>query len=265
MSRPALAWAVERPIAHRGLHDKATLLLENTISAAQAAIAGRFGIECDIQLSQDGEAMVFHDQTLDRLTDGQGPVIERKAAALAALAVGGSADTIPTLVGFLDAIGGRAPLVIEVKSRFDGDLRLVERLVAVLDSRAHADPVVVKSFDPEVIAHLRRIAPTVTRGIVGQSRYDGGDTASLSQERLRDMTDLLHWDRTRPDFISWRYADLPAAAPNLGRLLGNVPLMTWTIRDPADAARAYGFADQIVFEGFAPAPLPQPASSRPIR
>lgn len=262
MSTGILAEVFARPIAHRGLHDRATLLLENTISAAEAAIAGGFGIECDIQLSSDGEAMVFHDHSLDRLTDAQGPVVKRSAAALATLAVGGSADTIPSLTVFLDAIAGRTPLVIEVKSRFDGDLRLVERLAAVLEDRAFADPVVVKSFDPAVMGHLRRIAPSVPRGIVGQSRYDGEDVASLGMERVRTMTELLHWDATQPDFLSWRYADLPAAAPYLGRRLGGVPLMTWTIRNPDDGVRAREHADQIVFEGFTPTEVAHLVSAR---
>jgi glycerophosphoryl diester phosphodiesterase len=245
-----LADVFSRPVAHRGLHDRAGGIIENTISAAEAAIAGGYGIECDIQLSADGEAMVFHDHTLDRLTAAQGPVIERKAADLAALAIGGSGDRIPTLGRFLDAIGGRTPLVIEVKSRFDGDLRLTQRLVDVLAGRS--DPVVVKSFDADVIALLRRIAPGIARGIVAQSRYDERDAASLGESRMREMTELLHWERTRPDFLSWRHLDLPAAAPFLGRLLGQVPLMSWTIRSQADAERVRAHADQIVFEGFAP-------------
>lgn len=239
-----------QPVAHRGLHDRGRGVIENTISAAEAAIAGGFGIECDIQLSADGEAMVFHDHTLERLTEAQGPVRERKAAELTELAIGGSSDRVPTLAQFLDAIGGRTPLVIEVKSRFDGDERLTRRLVEVLAGRR--DPVVVKSFDADVVALLRRIAPDLTRGIVAQSRYDEREAASLGPTRLREMTDLLHWDRTEPQFLSWRHLDLPTAAPFLGRLLGHVPVMSWTIRSAADAARVRAHADQIVFEGFMP-------------
>jgi glycerophosphoryl diester phosphodiesterase len=247
---PVLADVFSRPVAHRGLHDKSRGVIENTISAAEAAIAGGFGIECDIQLSADGEAMVFHDHNLDRLTEAQGPVRERKAAELGRLAIGGSADRIPTLTAFLDAIGGRTPVVIEVKSRFDGDERPTRRLIEVLEGRR--DPVVVKSFDPDVVALLRRIAPDLPRGIVAQSRYDDSETASLGEARLREMTDLLHWERSQPDFLSWRHLDLPTAAPFLGRLLGKVPLMSWTIRSAADAARVQAHADQIVFEGFMP-------------
>ena len=246
----APAWLTARPIAHRGLHDAAAGRYENTMAAADAAIAGGFAIECDVQLSSDGEAMVFHDHDLDRLTGETGPVGARNAAFLATLSIGGSADRIPTLDAFLDRIGGRVPLVIEIKSRFDGDERLARRTMAVLANRA--GPIAVKSFDPALVALVRELAPALPRGIVGQSRFDTGDAARLDAGRLRAMTDLLHWPQTRPDFVSWRHADLPCAASALPRALGNVPVMTWTVRSRADAERVRPHADQIVFEGFVP-------------
>ncbi|MDB5559535.1 MAG: glycerophosphodiester phosphodiesterase [Enterovirga sp.] len=249
MSAPA--WLTERPIAHRGLHVAAEGRFENTLAAAEAAIAGGFAIECDVQLSADGEAVVFHDHTLDRLTALGGPVRERPAAELARTAIGRSEDRIPTLPAFLDRIGERTPLVIEIKSRFDGDERLARRTAEVLRDRKGR--IAVKSFDSAIVGLVRRIAPDLPRGIVGQSRYDGGDAAQLSPERLRAMTDLLHWDETQPHFISWRHLDLPCAAAFLPRQLAGVPVMTWTIRSPEDAARARAHADQIVFEGFLPA------------
>ena len=245
------AWLTERPIAHRGLHDRAAGRFENTLSAAQAAIAGGFGIECDVQISADGEAMIFHDHTLDRLTSLSGPVRERSAAELARTAIGGTADRIPTLTEFLDTIADRVPLVIEIKSRFDGDERLARKTVELLKGRYAR--IALKSFDPAIIALVRRIAPDLPRGIVGQSRYDGGDAAQLPPQRLREMTDLLHWSESRPDFISWRHLDLPCAAAFLPRGLADVPVMTWTIRSPEEAERARPHADQIVFEGFVPA------------
>jgi glycerophosphoryl diester phosphodiesterase len=247
---PALDWLIARPIAHRGLHDKTVGRFENTISAALAAIAGNFAIECDVQLSADGEAMVFHDHELDRLTDATGPVRAQNAAQLGQLRIGGTDDGMPTLTEFLDAIGGRVPLVIEVKSRFDGDERLARRLAEILAGRS--EPIAVKSFDPDVVALLRRMAPSLPRGIVAQSRYDGREAAQLGADRVREMTDLLHWERTAPDFLSWRVSDLPAAAPFLGRLLGQVPVMSWTVRNEGAATHAYANADQIVFEGFLP-------------
>lgn len=249
MSAPR--WLTERPIAHRGLHDSASGIFENTISAATAAIAGDFGIECDVQISSDGEAMVFHDHTLDRLTAAKGPVRDRSAAELARFAIGGTQDGIPTLTEFMDRIGERTPVVIEIKSRFDGDDRLARRTVEILAGRPGRRAV--KSFDPVIIGLVRRIAPELPRGIVGQSRYDGGDAERLSPERLREMTDLLHWDETQPDFVSWRSLDLPCATTFLPRGLAGVPVMTWTVRSREEADRVRPHADQIVFEGFVPA------------
>ena len=97
----APGWRVARPVAHRGLHDRANGIIENTVSAAEAAVAGGFAIECDVQLSADGEAMVFHDHALDRLTGEAGPVRERTAAELGRLPLRGTADTIATLPDFL--------------------------------------------------------------------------------------------------------------------------------------------------------------------
>ncbi len=246
----APAWLTARPIAHRGLHDASAGRFENTIGAAEAAIAAGFAIECDVQLSADGEAMVFHDHDLERLTGESGPVRARDAAALGRLPVGGTADCIPTLAAFLDRIGGRVPLVVEIKSRFDGDESLARRTAAVLAGRPA--PVAIKSFDPAIVALVRDLAPDRPRGIVGQSRYETGEAARLDADTLRAMTELLHWPRTRPDFVSWRQADLPCAASALPRAIGGIPVMTWTVRSAADAERVRPHADQIVFEGFAP-------------
>jgi glycerophosphoryl diester phosphodiesterase len=242
-----LAWTFSRPIAHRGLHDRRQIF-ENTIAAAEAAIVGGYGIECDIQLSADGEAMVFHDDALERLTGRPGLVRERTAEDLSETAVGETSERIPTLRSFLDAIGGRTPLVIEIKSRFDGDERLTRRLADILDQRT--DPVVVKSFDASLIALLRRIAPGIPRGVVAQSSHDAGATVS-AQDRLREANELVDWERTAPAFLSWRHVDLPATFPHL-RAVADIPIMSWTIRSQEDAMAVSPFADQIVFEGFVP-------------
>jgi glycerophosphoryl diester phosphodiesterase len=243
-------WLVARPIAHRGLHDPGAGVFENTVSAADAAIAAGFAIECDVQDTADGDAVVFHDHTLDRLTGARGPVRERKAAELSGLAVGGTADRIPTLEAFLDRIAGRTPLVIEIKSRFDNDPRLTHRTIEVLT--AYEGPFVLKSFDPFVVAAVRKTAPKIPRGIVAEGAYVGGEWEKLSREQRHDMANLLHFSATEPDFLSWRVHDLPSAAPFLCRHLKGLPVMAWTVRTEADRQRAALHADQIVFEGFRP-------------
>jgi glycerophosphoryl diester phosphodiesterase len=247
---PAPDWLTARPIAHRGLHDAARGLIENSPAAAVAAMAGQFAIECDVQLAADGEAMVFHDFTLERLTASDGRVDGRASADLARIALKGSTDTIPTLKAFLDLISGRVPLVIEIKSRFDRDMRLARRVAEVIAGSPH--PLALKSFDPDIVAALADLAPERPRGIVAMLDYSYPDYALCTPEQKHAMANLLHFEATRPDFISWRVRDLPCAAPYLCRKAVGLPVMTWTVRTADDRARAAAHADQMVFEGFRP-------------
>jgi glycerophosphoryl diester phosphodiesterase len=248
MSAPA--WLVARPIAHRGLHDRSAGIVENTLSAAEAAIAGGFAIECDVQDTADGEAVVFHDHALDRLTAERGLVRDRTAAELTALTIATTQDRIPTLQDFLARIAGRVPLIVEIKSRFDGDMTLTRRVIEIVS--AHGGPIALKSFDPRVVTTIRQLAPDLPRGIVAESRYDDSDWPALSSETKRSMADLLHFPETQPHFLSWRVGDLPCAAPFLCRHLAHLPVMTWTVRTEEDRRRAAAHADQMVFEGFWP-------------
>jgi glycerophosphoryl diester phosphodiesterase len=244
----APAWLTERPIAHRGLHDAAKGRIENTIGAAEAAIAAHCAIECDVQLSRDGEAMVFHDDHLARLTRARGAFAEQSFAELQRLAFRGGQDRIPTLPEFLARIASRTPLICELKSRFDGDMRLAERVAAI--ARQYAGPLALKSFDPAIIAHLRThhdgIAPL---GVVAQASYSGWHWRALNAEQKRACAAFTHFPETRPDFLSWNVDDLPHAAPFLLRSLGGLPIMVWTVRTLAQRRAAARFADQIVFEG----------------
>ena len=126
----APAWLTSRPIAHRGLHDGLGIV-ENSIAAAEAAIAKNYAIECDVQCTKDGDAVVFHDFTLDRLTSVKGDIGAFTAAEVTRLAYRDGAGTIAALPDFLAAIGGRVPLIIEIKSRFDADIRLAARVASL--------------------------------------------------------------------------------------------------------------------------------------
>ena len=125
-------WLTARPVAHRGLHDISRGIVENMPAAAQAAIDGNFAIECDIQLSSDGEAMVHHDNALGRLTEGSGALLGKTAAELKAVTFKNTPERMMTLGDLCSLVAGRVPLVIEVKSHFDGDRRLVKRMAEVL-------------------------------------------------------------------------------------------------------------------------------------
>jgi len=244
-----LDWLTARPIAHRGLHDAARGIIENTVSAFAAAIDAGYGIETDVQASRDGEAMVHHDDVLGRLTDGSGPLAALTAADLARVPYRATADRMMTLGQLCERIAGRVPLVVEIKSRFTRDERLVARTAEVL--KAYAGPAAAMSFDPHLVACLRRMAPALPRGVVSQRRFTHEEWSSLSAWQRISMAHLLHAQETRPDFVAYRVDDLPAPATRLMRWCG-APVLTWTVRTAEQRERARQWADQMIFEGFRP-------------
>ncbi|HEY1779984.1 MAG TPA: glycerophosphodiester phosphodiesterase family protein [Roseiarcus sp.] len=250
----APSWLVGRPIAHRGLHDEAKGVIENTLRAAEAAIAGGFAIECDIQLSADGEPIVFHDETLDRLTGASGPVSGLRAAEIAKVRINGAGEPPPTFASFLNQIAGRTPIICELKSRFDGDWRIADRAGAL--AAAYDGPLAFKSFDHDLAAYLQLRRPHMRPprglcpiGFLGQASYDGSDWDFLTSEHKRDLTDLDHYDRARPDFLSWSVDDLPHKIPFLVKELTGAPILAWTLRTAEQREAAHKWADQIVFDG----------------
>jgi glycerophosphoryl diester phosphodiesterase len=147
-----------------------------------------------------------------------------------------------------DVVAGRVTLVLELKSRFDGDLRLVTRTADVLKN--YAGPVAVMSFDPVQIAAVRAAAPALVRGIVAERWYRHHEWELLSGSHRRSLAFLLHGYRTRPHFVAYAVRDLPALAPLVARQVFGRPLLTWTVRTAEDRLRAQRWADQMIFEGF---------------
>ena len=243
-------WLTARPVAHRGLHDAARGIIENMPGAVQAAIAGNFSIEVDIQLSADGEAMVHHDDALGRLTEGSGALRGKTASELKAVTFKSTAERMMTLGDLCALVAGRVPLVIEVKSHFDGDRRLVARMGQVL--AAYSGPAAGMSFDPDQVVALRELMPSRPRGIVAEREYTQAEWPEASPEQRRGMTHLRHALRTRPHFVAYWVNELPAAAPWIARHIFGLPLLTWTVRTPEQRARATRHADQMIFEGFVP-------------
>jgi glycerophosphoryl diester phosphodiesterase len=230
-------WLPGAFFAHRGLHDSATP--ENSLAAFAAAAARGYGLECDVQLTADDEAVVFHDFTLERLTPERGAVIERSAAALAAISLAGGAETIPSLQNLLDAVAGRVPLLIELKSRREWPIsRLCWAVKRVLLGYrgAHA----VMSFDPRVGAWFARHAPDTPRGLIVSEEHRKGARHALPRH-------LALW-RARPDFLAYDIRDLPSPFAAMQRARG-IPVATWTVRSPALLARADVHADAPIAEG----------------
>ncbi|MEW6642784.1 MAG: glycerophosphodiester phosphodiesterase [Pseudomonadota bacterium] len=245
-------WLTARPVAHRGLHDRARGIIENMPSAVAAAAEHGFAIEVDIQLSADGEAMVHHDAALGRLTEGTGKLADLTAAQLKAVTFRDTADRMMTLGDLCALVAGRVPLVIEVKSAFTGDRRLVQRMAKVLAS--YSGPAVAMSFDPDQVLAVREIAPLLPRGIVAQRTYDDAYWQHLSPAQRNAMLGLRHGFQTQPHFVAYWVEQLPAPAPWIARNVFGCPLLTWTVRTEDQRQRAARYADQMIFEGFVPQP-----------
>lgn len=241
-----------RPIAHRGLHDQSRGVIENTGPAFDAAIAAGYGIECDLRPAAGGLPVVFHDDTLDRLVDGKGPVAALTADDLAGLKhrVGGA--PILTFAEFLTRIAGRVPLIVEIKSEWDPpDTAFLSRIAAL--AADYKGPLALISFDPDVMAVVRRLAPNIPRGIVSGS-YKGkgwwGDR--LSVERKAGLSQLAELVPVEPDFYAYQVDALPTPATERARHETHLPLFAWTVRTEAQRQIAAQWADAMIFEGFRP-------------
>jgi glycerophosphoryl diester phosphodiesterase len=232
------------------LHDAASGLIENTGAAINAARAANYAIEVDLQISADDEAMVHHDDALGRLTEGRAALATLTAAELKRAPLRSTADRMLTLPELCDLVGGRVPLLLELKSRFDGDKRLVARTAEVMAS--YRGRFAAMSFDPALVLALRQEAPWMQRGIVAERWYRHPEWAALPRRQKWVMGNLLHLPQTRPHFIAYHVKDLPALVPLIARTALGLPLLTWTVRSAEDRQTAAKWASQMIFEGFRP-------------
>lgn len=244
--------AFNRPIAHRGLHDRQNGVIENSASAFAAALDQGFAMECDVQLSGDGKGIVFHDDTLDRLTGHKGAVSALSAGQLERIRLLDSAagDCPPRFEALLEQVNGQQLLVVEAKRQ--QTVRAQEDLARVLTEALanYTGPVVVESFDPKLLRLIREAGFRGHLGIIlmrNAGRHDGRN-GFFSEQVLRHM---LHWPMTKFSFMSCNRTDLDLPMVRFWRARG-LPLTAWTVRDADQARDAYAHADQIVFEGFVP-------------
>jgi glycerophosphoryl diester phosphodiesterase len=172
------------------------------------------------------------------------------AAELKAVAFKDTSERMMTLGDLCALVQGQVPLVIEVKSHFDRDRKLVARMSQILGS--YRGPVVGMSFDPDQVLALRELMPQLPRGIIAERRYDAADWPEASRAQRRGMLHLRHAFHTRPHFVAYWVDELPAAAPWIARHVFGLPLLTWTVRTPEQRQRAARYADQMIFEGFRP-------------
>lgn len=236
-ARRAPGWLTQWEYAHRGLHGPD--VPENSLAAAERAIARGMGIECDIQRSRDHHPMVFHDWELARLAGRSGQTESLAADEIEVLQLLGTDQRPVRLAKFLDTVAGRVPLLIEIKSRrgydVDSTCLHVSRLLAGYNGD-HA----VMSFDPRVARWFRRHAPQTPCGLV-MREDEHGETQKRWQRRL------ALWI-AQPDFLAYHIAALPSRWVAGLRAKG-LPVLTWTVNSPETRARALFHADALIAEG----------------
>jgi len=241
--RPLPSWLRRRPIAHRGLHD--AVRPENSLAAFEAAARAGHPIELDVHLTADGHAIVFHDDTLSRMTGRPGTVAEHTLAELTALRLLDTDERVPSLAQVLERVAGRVPLLVELKPT-GGPTGPLEQAVCDVLARFPGEHA-VQSFDPWSMLWMRRHAPHLPRGMLaGDMRSEG-----LPPHQVVVLENLLLAPAVLPDFIGYELRALPHWAPSLCRRLGR-PLLAWTIRDEAALRRARGLVDNVIFEGVTP-------------
>jgi glycerophosphoryl diester phosphodiesterase len=232
-------------IAHRGLWapDAAP---ENSLAAFQAACALGYGIELDVQLSADGEAMVFHDEDLHRMTGVGGRLADRTAAELSELRLKGGEERIPTLSETLALVGHRAMVHVELKTPYGHVGPLEQRVHEILID--HAGPVCVIGFNPYSHAWFAERFPGVLRGL---DSYSYKKAPHLGEAQRASFAKLEHIAIARPHFLALGVDMLPSDAAAKHRARG-LPVVAWTVRGPDQWSAIQGGCDNLIFEGWRP-------------
>jgi glycerophosphoryl diester phosphodiesterase len=234
------------PIAHRGLWAKDGAP-ENSLAAFEAACEAGYGIELDVQLSSDGEAMVFHDGGLRRLTGREGRVADHTAADLASIPLAGTEEAIPTLADTLTLVGRRAMVLVELKTPYGEVGPLEQRVYEILID--HAGPVAVIGFNPYSHAWFADRHPDILRGL-DSFAYAGTDGGRLAPQQRASFAALEHVAIARPHFLALGLDMLPSAKADKMRATG-LPVVAWTVRAPAEWDSIRDHCDNLIFEGFA--------------
>lgn len=237
-------WLLERPIAHRGLHDVEQGVPENSLPAFEAAALVGYPIELDVRVTADGVAVVFHDLDLMRLANRPGRIEDVDSDAVRELRLCGTGYSVPLLRDVLDIVGGRTPLLIEVKN--EGVAGRVEEATAA-DLGAYDAEVAVQSFNPLTLQWFHHNAPEFARGLLAGDFRD----VEMNETLKKKLRDLEMADIAAPDFIGYDVRCLPHEPVTAARARG-LPVLGWTVRSPAMEADCRRFCDNVIFEGYLP-------------
>jgi glycerophosphoryl diester phosphodiesterase len=241
---------LETPFAHRTLHNVSDGRPENSIAGVKAAIEHGYGIEIDLQISKDGIPMVFHDYSLERLTDETGAVAQFTAAELGAMTLKGGKEGIPTFETFLKFVDGRVPILVEIKDQ-DGALGpnvgpLSEASCALL--KEYNGPKALMSFNPHAIAKCAKFAPEIVHGLV-TGAFIPKKWEMVPKARLDELAEIPDYDRVGACFISHNIKYLNDVPVKVLKDRGSA-ILCWTVRSSEVEKQARLVADNITFEGY---------------
>lgn len=237
--RDRLLRLIAQPFAHRGLHGGARV--ENSLAAFDAATAAGQGFELDVQETADGQALVFHDYVLDRLTADKGAVRDKVMTDLASVHLSGDGQPLISLMQLVKGIGTETNVLVEIKTRQRAAGRLCRSVLDAIQGRE--TQFAIMSFNPEVCHWFADNAPEVLRGLV----VTEADENSLWERMKGGLKRIVSLARARPDFLAYDIRSLPAPLPQRLRAAG-MPVLTWTVRTEEDLAKARRHTDQIIHE-----------------
>ncbi len=246
IGKPDIAPFLEWKYAHRGLHDNASDAPENSLRAFQAAVDAGFGIELDVQLSRDGVPVVFHDFTLERVCGVEGKVCERSLAELKQLSLLGTDQRIPTFEEALSLIGGRVPLIVELKIEAL-DVSVCPAADGLLGG--YKGRYCMESFNPLGLFWYRTHRRSVVRGQLSDAFHREGEYAGFLYFLLENL--LFNW-LGKPDFISYNHRYARMLSLRLCHRLYGCTAAAWTIKSGEELAAAKRSFDLMIFDSFVP-------------
>ena len=239
----ARGWLTGLPIAHRGLHDIDKGIPENSMKAFEQACQAGVAIELDLQTTEDGEIVVFHDLHLRRLTGVDKKITGCTWEELSTCRLQNTDQFIPKLADVLRLVNGRVPLLIEIKSaRCSG--RTEQEIWNLL--RPYKGLYAVQSFNPFSIGWFARHAPEVVRGQLS-CRYTQDIILSWSRRMLANR--FLFFFRSKPNFIAYEVNSLPSRRIDNMRKKG-MTVLAWTVQTKNEFLSCLPYADNVIFENL---------------
>ena len=234
-----------RAFAHRGLYEADQSVPENSLPAFRRAVEAGYGAELDVQMTKDGEVVVFHDDDLKRGCGIDGRICDMTLEEVRALRLFGTEEQIPLFADVLEIFSGKQPLIVELKyaPNWKPLSEKTRQMLAV-----YSGPACIESFHPSIVRYFRQEDPERVRGQLAQAaRAYGSSTPKL---HAFAVSRLLTNVSTRPDFIAYGLGPKPVSV----RLCGWLGAMKvcWTARGAENHARRMKENDAVIFEHYRP-------------